>query len=629
MKFVFNGPRVDLGRWGIPVAITIAGVGVLVFQFLIDHGRTLHLSSQTSLLLAIGVLILAAAGTVLTLTDTLRGQREAQQKAVQRTLALPPTRSGQLRRVREVSAYKVGVAKSLYADSADPYIRRKDVDDLLDEAMLEQSFVLLVGPSMAGKSRTAFEAVRRLLPEATLLVPAPDPDALQELFGADSPVQLGHEPVVVWLDDLDRFLDSGALGYGLLERLAERKPRVLVIATLTTLARQRLTRAATTDPGEMSPVYRSLQVLDHAFQIDLPGELTQTERREAIKCYPKESFADSGIGEQLAGVRHLLDKYREGADEPRPLGWAVVQAAVDWRRTGMVHPIPEMLLRELAVGYLSDARVNLEPEPEDFHQGLAWALQPAVSRVALLERVSGNVQGPGYRALNHLIAVCDGQGVGRVSSRLMREQTWEFVLAHTSPGEILKVGVTAYTRDERSVADSAWEQVAASGDAAVGEAALLLGGLREEEGNFGDALSAWRSAGGLPGVHVSLWGMLTETNDPNTPIAVVFRQDDWSIGINWELHGPRAASLSGAFHVRLLIHDVHGVGPTRGELGQARVPVDWSPGPRRAYQSAWNFPAGIVSPGLYQISVVITHHDGIKLSLAAAAEIGVALFSDE
>ena len=60
---------------------------------------------------------------------------------------------------------------------------RREVDELLDRALQQQRFVLVVGPSKAGKSRSAIEAVRRRFPASRLVVPSDGAGALAGLAG--------------------------------------------------------------------------------------------------------------------------------------------------------------------------------------------------------------------------------------------------------------------------------------------------------------------------------------------------------------------------------------------------------------------------------------------------------------
>jgi tetratricopeptide (TPR) repeat protein len=466
----------------------VVGVAGLVAKFLLERAKLLHMPPATSLRLNLAAALVAMIGLMLAAVDRVRGQYRDRQAAVQRLLDLGPARSGRMRRVRDVDPYQLGVSRSRYARHHDPYVGRT-VDAQLDQALRERPFTLVVGASKAGKSRTMYEAVRRVWPDATLLVPKATPGALRELFGPDSPVKLERRgAVVVWLDDLDRFLHPDGVDGALLQRLAEQEPRVVVAGTIVALRRERLRGSV----EEVGVGWQARQVLAHATEVILPADLTAEERAAAAAAYPKESFANVGIGEQLAAVQLLIDKYRADQDGERPVGWAVAQAAVDWRRVGMARPIPESLLAELSQGYLREARVNLEPTEDDFRNGLAWALSPVVSRVALLERVDDSQGKRGYQVLDFLVAVCDGQDGSTPSP--VREATWPFLFAHLPAADVLHVGFTAYSRGLRDLAAKAWTQVSTSGDHAAGQAAYDLGVLLVDQGDLDGAQTAWQLA---------------------------------------------------------------------------------------------------------------------------------------
>jgi tetratricopeptide (TPR) repeat protein len=482
-----RGARVSRGRLASELALVVLGLSALAVKFFLDSADLLQLAPTTSLRLNLVAAATAAAGAVLGVVDRVRGQQREQRAAVQRLLDLGPARSGRLQRARDISPYHIGVSRSRYAGDHDPYVART-IDAQLDQALREHSLVLVVGASKAGKSRTAFEAVRRVLPDAVLLVPKAEPGVLRELFGPTSPVKVGRGPVVVWLDDLDRFLHPDGLDGALLNRLAEQQPRVVVVGTIVAQRRQRLDGSA----EELGVGWQARQVLARAMEVQLPSDLTDRERTGAQEAYPDESFERTGIGERLAAVELLVGKYRADQEAPRPVGWAVAQAAVDWRRVGMARPIPEPLLRELSQAYLQEARVNLNPTEQDYQQGLAWALEPAVSRVALLERIEGVGGGCGYQALDYLVAICDGQDGS--PPQPVRDATWPSVLGHLPAADVLHVGFTAYTRGLGDVAQRAWQLVAKSGDHAAGQAAYDLGILLQEQKDLEGAQTAFQLA---------------------------------------------------------------------------------------------------------------------------------------
>jgi len=100
------------------------------------------------------------------------------------------------------------------------------VDELLGQALATQDFVLLVGESASGKSRTALEAARVHFGDHKIIVPAKDhlgrdglerlAALLEELY-TDS--DWGKPRAILWLDDLNHYLFSNALTPDVVTRL--------------------------------------------------------------------------------------------------------------------------------------------------------------------------------------------------------------------------------------------------------------------------------------------------------------------------------------------------------------------------------------------------------------------------
>ena len=84
---------------------------------------------------------------------------------------------------------------------------------------------------MSGKTRLAAEVIKRKFPDALLVIPESG-KALRELFDG------GLDPagLVVWLDDLERFLGADGLTVGLLNRLTT--GRAVVVATIDPSSRK-------------------------------------------------------------------------------------------------------------------------------------------------------------------------------------------------------------------------------------------------------------------------------------------------------------------------------------------------------------------------------------------------------
>ena len=132
---------------------------------------------------------------------------------------------GRLPRVRDVGLEQLRVHA---ARVQVPYIER-DQQERLEAAVGPGQAVLVVGHSMSGKTRLAAEVVKRKFADAPLL-PAESGKALRELFDG------GLDPagIVVWLDDLERFLGVDGLTVGLLNRLTT--GGAIVVATIRSRA---------------------------------------------------------------------------------------------------------------------------------------------------------------------------------------------------------------------------------------------------------------------------------------------------------------------------------------------------------------------------------------------------------
>ena len=442
-------------------------------------------------------------------------ENRAWTQAVTSYLALGPGSAGRLPTVSEVSPYQLGVSRSAYAtpDKAhrdDPYVQRREADDRLRAVLSrrESRFIILVGASKSGKSRTLYEAVLDTLPESPLIVPVNE-EAIGMLFSLDPPLDLYPTPAVLWLDDLDE-AHLGALTPSLLDRLSS---EVVVVASMTSQRRNRITKSDS-DIGDSDPGRAVRLTLARATEIRLEFELTDEERREAETLYPGERF-DHSIGEPLVAADQLTARFDAGFAD-NPAGYALVQAAIDWRRAGLNRPISDSELRELYPKYLPSVRVGLEPSDDLYNGGLKWACKPVVSQVALLEKVSvGAVHG--FVAFDYLVALLDGQLA--YSPRDVQPVIWDFVIDSLSDEEIMPAGLTAYLRNDIEAAERVWRTVAGGSSTHSGEAAFNLGLMLSEQGDIEGARAAFQVAidsdhpEAAPTVANNLGVMLSEQGD--------------------------------------------------------------------------------------------------------------------
>ncbi|WP_026424974.1 sel1 repeat family protein [Actinokineospora inagensis] len=234
-----------------------------------------------------------------------------------------------------------------------PYIPR-DIDTDLTAALDvgdEFGFVVVAGPAAAGKTRTALEALSRARGDSGLVV-VRDPGSLRSVLRL-----VRREPdLTIWLDRLERFISPGCLDLAQLD--------VHAIGTVILGTLRSSTRRTIAD-----------RVLGRAKTFYLPREPAPSEKRRAAE-HPDSriaSYLDQpgavGLAEHIAGAPATLQHWRSALGGDHPLAGAVISAAIDCRRAGMVHGIPTVLLRALAPTYL-DHPVG------DFDEALAWACRP-------------------------------------------------------------------------------------------------------------------------------------------------------------------------------------------------------------------------------------------------------------
>ena len=328
---------------------------------------------------------------------------------------------GWLPRVAELDPYTLGATPSEYGNAKthgqrDKYVTRTN-DEVLAAELRPGRLVVLVGPSKVGKTRTAFEVLRRHDDWSGALLAVPVSRSLDQLAG--HPGLKGSSPLVIWLDDLPRFLPpTGQLSRATISHLVDRPGPVVLLATLRSEQRERLRGTE----GELIPEVR--MVLDHASSIELRSTREDPdEQTRATAIYPQVGTRPEGLAEVLAGAPELLRRYRNSAAADPPLH-ILVQTCVDWARSGHARPIPEPKLLALARATLEEIRPDLDLRGSAMDEALRRARQPVAAggQVALLRTRTLRGRSRGYEAFDYLIAADDGQGGER--PRLVANPTW-------------------------------------------------------------------------------------------------------------------------------------------------------------------------------------------------------------
>lgn len=334
----------------------------------------------------------------------------------------------------------------------------RDADDELRELLAGGGFVLLVGDSTAGKSRTGYEAMAATLPEHTLIAPH-DREALPYAFAmaAETP------QCVLWLDDLESFLGAGGLTRNKITGLlgGDGQHRV-ILATIRAAEETRYTSDAGGPEAARQAHRDAREVLEHAHRIRLPRLFTPAEQARAKARNWDPRIADAvahaesyGLAEYLAAAPELLRDW-ENAWTPNttpgapanPRGAALVTAAVDIRRAGWADPIPIELLEQVHEHYLASVGGSrLQPEP--IESAWEWACRPRRATTALLQREGAHR----VQVFDYLVDVVQRRSQ---PSDHVPEPVVRAAIAFGGPAESDALAATAYPQGRYALAEDAY-----------------------------------------------------------------------------------------------------------------------------------------------------------------------------
>jgi hypothetical protein len=247
-------PRWQRREWSIALTLLfiVSGIGLWGSWVHLPPGVDLFISNSAHWVLrnwftsgALGVLATLAVYLSQNQAEKKKARTEHRENVHGKTLALHnhcwvDEESGQFPRTGQlIDPILLGVhpAADLDRESAPvlldlptnvPVYIPRDVDAKLDAALAGGRLVLIVGDSAAGKSRAAYEAMRRLPGDRRVLIPS-HLDSIQILM--DNGIEL--QSLVLWLDDLEHFIGPGGLDLPLLRRLlGGGDRRVSILATM-------------------------------------------------------------------------------------------------------------------------------------------------------------------------------------------------------------------------------------------------------------------------------------------------------------------------------------------------------------------------------------------------------------
>jgi TIR domain len=401
-------------------------------------------------------------------------------------------------RVSEAAPRRLGMHAAIsvpgVSDDVPPEYVPRDVDATVSgvrakvtAAAERGGFVLLVGGSSVGKTRSAVEAVKALLPDWWLVHPA-GPADVATLAVAPSP------RTVVWLDELQRYLDGehGLTG-GVVRALLNAPHPAVIIGTLWP---DLFTAYATLPaPGGADPHAREREVLDLADVVRISAEFSPAEQGRASAAAARDprlrvalETAGYGLTQTLAAAPQLVARWQD-AQTASPYAWAVLTAALDVTRLGARAPLSDDYLRDAAPGYCTSQQ-QAEAPGNWLEQALAYATTKLHGAAAALSPAAvGMGQITGYTVADYLIQHASRE---RRYARVPAS-TWDVILSHIrDPADTTRLAGSARDRLLYRYAIPLYRHAADAGD---WDAALQLADLLATRGDLDEAVQVLRARG--------------------------------------------------------------------------------------------------------------------------------------
>ena len=437
------------------------------------------------------------------------GQRSRQPAGQAAGQAAAESGPVELPHLSELGDAELGPTPTQYSSRGrPPYVKRPATDTrlaaLLNADGPPYSFVIVVGPAKAGKSRTALEAVRTSFGRRDPFVFVPDDGAeLAAMMRSDPQLPPDRQPWVVWMDDITA-ADLAHMSADVVDRV---ELQGVLIATMT----QERWHQVSNSTDEVTATARA--ALARATKVALDFDLTPSEKADAEQLYPRERIRSS-IGEALVGGEQLIEKFRVGR-ESVPAGYAIVQAAVDARRAGLNRPVTETELRVLYPLYLRRVRIDLDPTTVLFEEGMSWAKESVGSEVALLRPAN---EAGDLEVLDYAVAAeegtvgqrepgSDGHGQGDRKGqngqdeaepvheiRPVHDAMWQELIAAVPADDAYDIGLGACLYDNVRAAERAFGRAESGRSRHAARAANNLGLLLRQEGDVSGARVAFQRA---------------------------------------------------------------------------------------------------------------------------------------
>jgi tetratricopeptide (TPR) repeat protein len=348
--------------------------------------------------------------------------------------------------------------------------------------------IMLVGSSSTGKTRSAVEAMRSVLPDWHLLYPMTALELTTLISG-----HRVRDRMILWLNETQVYLEGsdGADAAASLRGLLASGQPLLAVGTLWPEYWLAYTRPP--EFGAPDPHPQARQLLETAVKLDVPDSFTAADLAQARKIAavdPRLSAALSiehrhRVTQVLAGGPDLIDRWRNA---PNPYCRAVITAAIDARRLGHLSLLPAAMLQAAAAAHL-DGPQRAAAQPRWFAEALAYARKTVKGAVAPLTATSESVgQIDGYLVADYL----DQHGRAARRRAPVPDSLWEALASHSRTGaDLSRLGTAAADRGRYRHAAILWTAAVQAGDTSM---TLPLRRLLSHAGHHAQAEQALRRA---------------------------------------------------------------------------------------------------------------------------------------
>nr|WP_168515187.1 SEL1-like repeat protein [Streptomyces sp. S1D4-11]QIZ00520.1 sel1 repeat family protein [Streptomyces sp. S1D4-11] len=358
----------------------------------------------------------------------------------------------------------------------------RDIDGKLRDTLHSHAsgsvFAVIVGSAASGKTRTAYEAIKMVVPTWRLLLPTTAEELRSTL---DSNVPLAR--TVIWLDELQNYLGPGGLDFATVRRLLiDPDNPVILIGTIWPNFFNEWRSGGQGLVAGWQPGKDSRNVLDLAKRFDLPPHITRAERDRAKFLAATDPRIEEALTQERAGnltevlaAQPDLLRYWENPDNV--YGAAIVVSAIDARRCGHRDPIPALLLEQLAPHYLTAVQ-RAKAAPDWFPTAMEWACTSVRGTTAPLNpsaKRMGHVDG--YHPSDLLLQ----QAWDTRDDASIPHEVWRLLVDEPSREQCSRIGVAAWNASQIDLADRAFQRAVATEEEV--DALIGLAAMHHNEGN--------------------------------------------------------------------------------------------------------------------------------------------------